>query len=200
MTRKHILMAAILVLLISLCGCGKMVSKKNTIAPKALTEDQQEIVDLLSSNNKQELLFFTYHADAQYQAVDVWVEVYKDGALIDPHAGGISMMSPLDHFQGDLAVAITQNPDFQWTFIVKDGSSKVTGASESAPHVDAMGRAFGPILDPVAIEDGKEIILYTSVFTSDNVLNAYDAQMLEEEPERLKEYDYAHIIKCKFSK
>lgn len=198
MAKKCVWIAAILTIITGLWGCGKSIP--NTIAPKALTKDQQEIVDLLSFNDKQELLFFTYHADEQYQAVDVWVEVYKDGELVEPHAGGISMMSPVDHFQGNLAIAITQNPDFQWTFIVSEGGSKATSSGESDQHIDAMARAFGPILDPVAIEDGEEIILYTSVFSSDGILNAYAAQTLEEEPGRLQEYDYAQIIKCKFSK
>lgn len=144
--------------------------KTNAIGPKDLTEDQQEILDLLQGDSKQEITIFSYDTDAEYTDFEAWVEIYKDGELINPHAGGIHMMSPLDHFQGDLAIAITQDPDFQWTFIIRDGNTKATSASESAPHMDAMGRAFGPILDPVAIEDGKEIILYTSVFSSDNVL------------------------------
>lgn len=200
MGRRHVLIAAILVLLIGLCGCGKTVSKQNMIAPKELTEDQREIVDLLSIPSRQEILIFSYDADAEYKNMDVWVEIYKDGELIEPHAGGISMMDPLDHFKGDLAVAITQSPDFQWTFIVSEGGSRVTSASEYAPHMDEMGRAFGPILDPVNIEDGEEIILYTSVFSADNTMRVFDEKTLEEEPERLKEYDYAHIIKCRFSK
>jgi len=201
MTRKHVLVAAILVLLLLFYGCGRPVSKQNTIAPKALTEDQQEIVDLLSSNDKQELLFFSYQVDAEYSTMDVWAEVYKDGELVEPHAGGISMMEPQDRFQGDLAIVITQNPDFQWTFVVKQGGSKATSTGQSDLPIDAMGgRAYGPILEPVYIEDGREIILYTSLFSSDGSLNAYDAQTLEEEPDLLKEYDYAQIIKCRFSK
>ena len=201
MAKKHIPIAAVLILILLFSGCGKPVSRQNIIAPIELTEDQQEIVDLLSSNTKQELLFFTYQVDAEYRAMDVWAEVYKDGELVEAHAGGISMLDPQDRFQGDLAIVITQNPDFQWTFVVKEGGSKATSTGQSDLHIDAMGgRAYGPILDPVAIEDGKEIILYTSVFSSDNVLRTYDAQTLEEEPERLQQYDYAHIIKCRLSK
>jgi hypothetical protein len=199
MARKLVCITVLLVVLVSLCGCGK-APKNNTVAPKELTKDQQEIVDILSSNNAQELLFFKYRADAEYKDMDVWVEIYKDGELIDPNAGGISMMDGLAAYSGELAIVITQNPDFQWTFIVYDDGVHATNRSEPAPHIDSLGRMFGPILDPVTIEDGKEIILYTSVFSSDDAMRTYDAQTLEEYPESLQDYDYAHIIKCKFSK
>ncbi len=179
-------------------GLGRIVPGKPL--PKELTEDQKEIVDLLSMPTKQEIMIFTYHADAKYTDVEAWVEIYREGELIDPHGGGIHMIGDGDKAQtGELAIVITQNPDFQWTFIVSKNGSQVTSTGESGQHMDAMGRAYGPILDPVAIEDGKEIILYTSVFSSDGSMQVFDAQILQEEPERLKEYDYAHIIKCKFS-
>jgi hypothetical protein len=219
MPRKIVLIITSCMILLALAGCGAKSAPKtdvtgttpqtdvtdsktktNFIGPKPLTEDQQEIVDLLQGDSKQEITIFSYDADAEYTDFEAWVEIYKDGELITPHAGGIHMMSPLDHFQGDLAIAITQKPDFQWTFIAKEGGTIVSHTSDPAPHMDTMARAFGPIPDPVVIEDGKEIILYTSVFSSDNVLNSYDSHTLEEKPERLKEYDYAHIIKCRFSK
>ena len=87
MVRKLACITILLAVLMSLCGCGR-TPKKNTVAPKALTKDQQDIVDLLSHNSKQELLFFTYRADAEYKDMDVWVEIYKDGELIEPNAGG----------------------------------------------------------------------------------------------------------------
>lgn len=198
MKKNGLIFALSFVMLLSLAGCGKTAPKTNTIAPKAFTRDQQEIVDLLSST-EQEILIFSYGADETFKNFDVWVEVYKDGELIDPHAGGIGMSGAIDAYNGELAVIINQTPDYQWTFIDKEGGTQIRSISNPVFNPSTMGRAFGPITDPVAIEDGREIILYASVF-SDEGIRTFDTKTLEEEPERLKEYPYAHIIKCRFTK
>lgn len=199
MARRHILITSILAMLIILCGCGKSVSKHNVIALKELTKDQREIVDLLSIPSKQEILLFSYDADAEYKDMDVWVEIYKDGELIEPNAGGISMMDGIDAYNGELAIVITQDPDFQWTFIVRDESTIVSSPSEPNTNYDAsFARGYGPMSGSATIEDGKEIILYTSIF-SENSIRPIGGQDIAEEPELLRDYPYAHIIKCRFS-
>jgi hypothetical protein len=61
-----------------------------------------------------------------------------------------------------------------------------------------LARAYGPMDGGAAIESGKEIILYSSVFTSGDTIKTIDTSTLEYSPDILKEYEYVHLIKCEF--
>ncbi len=197
--RKFALLSTLLVLSLVLASCSfSTIIPKNEIAPKELTKDQQKIVSLL--NQKAEILFFDYNTIEKYKNFDVWVEVYKDGKLVSPHAAQFSMRGDGEKtWNGELAIVITHVPDFMWTITSRDGASSTSVESEPSPYYGTNARAYGPINEPVEIIADKGIILYTSVFSNKDTMAAYGAQEYEERPELLKEYDYAHIIKCRFS-
>lgn len=169
----------------------------NTIAPKVLTKKEEEMIRLLS-DSEQEIYLFSYNADKEYRQLDLWVEIYKGGVLIDPDAGrfGITFQETDRDLTGTLAVTITHTPDYRWRFSTKGASSS------SGPNTNYLSEARGyqPITQSIEIKDNNDIILYTSVFSSGLMIAAYDTQTLSEHPEFLKQYPYAHIIKCKFSK
>ena len=201
MPRKLAAVMLLLVAALSFWGCsGATERQANTIGPKTLAQEQKDLVGLLS-DSQQEILLFSYAADAQYKDIDVWVEIYRDGVLIEPRAGGIHQISDIEQpHTGEMAVIITQTPDFQWKFALSEGSGKVSSMSDPSPHYLSSTRGYGPVTQPVAIEDGKEIVLYVSVFTDENSIHTLDEQAFVNQPELLKQYAYAHIIKCKFSK
>ncbi|MEG6513116.1 hypothetical protein [Desulforamulus ruminis] len=76
----------------------------------------------------------------------------------------------------------------------KSGKNK---NSETSTYYTSGGRLYGPEANRASIENGKEIVLYRSLF-SDKGGNIYNAQEYAERPELLEEFPYAHIIKCKF--
>ena len=168
----------------------------NTFAPKALTKSEIELIRLLS-DAEQEIYLFSYNADKDYRHLTLWVEVYKDGALIDPNAGGLDIIfQETDKaLTGTLAVTVTHTPDYRWRF----GCS--SASSTSAPNTNYLpdaARGYHQIQQAQTIEPGKEIILYQSMFSEDSTVG-FIAQTFLERPELLQAYDYVHLIKCKFS-
>lgn len=187
---------------IALCLCCLIMSgcsaEKNVIQTKELTKDQQDIVDLLITTD-HEILLFSYNTEESYKSYEFWVEIYKDGELIEPRASGITgYYDEAKPFSGELAIIINQTPDFKWTFVLNQDGSRISSVGEPSPHYLEAARVYGSITSPQTIEDGKEIILYISVF-SDGEIRTYDPEEYTERPELLADYPYAHVIKCRFS-
>jgi hypothetical protein len=192
-----ILLMSMLAFLVA-CSTSDSVLQRNVITTAILTPEQQEIVDLLSVPNSQELLIFDFNTDEAFSSVEFWVEVYENGELVDRPAGLHTVLDVANKQTGRLAVIITQNPYYQWTLTVLNDGGRASHVSTSEVLVDsALGRGFGSIDSPVTIENGKEIILYRSFFASDS-LNFYSTDTLQENPELLGEFLHAHIIKCRF--
>jgi hypothetical protein len=176
-------------------------SPKGAINVATLTTDQQGILDLLSIPNTQEVLIFDFDTGEAYSSVEFWVEIYQNGELVDQPAGLRSYYDFAERQEGRLAVIIAQNPHFYWILTVVSNGGRASHVSTSDISVESSnGRVYGPMDEAVIIEDGKEIVLYRSLFSADGSLRSYDTQTFQERPELLDEYLYAHIIKCKFSK
>ncbi len=204
MKRNLCIAMAVLAVLCCLPGCAQVEKAddkmKNSIEPKALTTDQQDIVTLLSSE-KQDILLFDYKTADAYKSVEVWAEVYQDGVLIDRPSGANMYGDEAKARDGEIAVLISQIPGFSWSFVLSEDGTRVSHASEPSDiDYGALGRGYGPISGPVAIESGKEIVLYASIFSSGAISTQGDLQMYVEQPELLNGYPYVHIIKCKFEK
>jgi hypothetical protein len=194
-----ILLVAFILAVLSSCNSVPPASLKNEIAFANLTAEQQDIVYLLSAPNL-EMLIFDFNTDEPYRSMELWVEIYQAGEMIDRPAG-VNILSDNEKTRtGHFAIVVNQNPYYQWTLSIVENGSRASQTSTNEITVDpAIACAYGPINDPVKIEDGKEIIIYSSVFTMGNI-KTFDCQTLQEHPELLKEYLYAHIVKCKFSK
>ena len=183
------------------CSCSKEPAvPQNAIAPMALSQEQAEIMSLLDTSN-QSILIFEYKTKDEYNSAEFWVEVYEDGVLVDTPAK-ISYYSD-DEYQldGKLAIVITNNNNYQWMLSAKENDAVYSHIGESSRVSDeifASGSSSGGFV--VEIEDGKEIVLYTSMFSNGEIRTYSDQQRYVEEPELLKEYPYMHIIKCKFNK
>ena len=200
MKRIFTVTLSVLLLVIGLTGCrGQEQNQALHIAPMVLTDEQQNIVNLISTPN-QEILLFHYNIDEQFTSVEFWVEVFRYGALADTVAG-LRMYSqpPLQITEGQLAVTITstENRSFQWTISTSGGSSQ-----NSVPWTASeayLGRAHGPIAEPITIENGRIIVLYTSIFSNGNISTFTDQQIYLDQPDLLAEYPYVHMILARFS-
>jgi hypothetical protein len=197
--RKLIGMALAVLLILSMTACNNGGTPKNTIASADLTSEQQEIIDLLSSPS-QEILLFDYQTKDVYKHMKVWIEVYEKGELVEDPAGITMGNDTPVSWDGRVAILINQTPDFQWTIVDHDGSHYVYRPQDTAGAVvDAsLARTYGAMSDSAGIESGQEIILYSSVFSSGNLSMSIDSTTLRDNPEMLKQFDYVHLVKCKF--
>ena len=189
-----------LLLLFCLCaallaGCAGRAASPPQVAPMQLSGDQQEIVNLLTHTD-QEIYFFEF-TDGVFTGIEIWVEVYHYGEFVEQTAG-FHTWSDTPFAARPIAIQINQSgPEVQWTI------SLTGGRHTSAPWIagsEYMARAFGPIREPVTMEDGQEILLYISRFTTGSFLNAMsDLQWYLENPEALAGYTYVHLIKARFT-
>ena len=181
-----------------LTGCGNYTSSDTgTIKPMSLSKEQEKIVGLLSA--QQEILLFDYDSKREYTHFEVWVEIYRNGELVEPKAATLALRNEPKRWNGQLAVVINDNPDYQWILASwQDGVHASTVSERTKLYSSDGGKVFGPITEPAAIEEGKEILLYSALFSMSDGMSFYNGQKYLEQPELLKEYPYAHLIKCKF--
>ncbi len=182
-----------------LTGCSKEAEVyKNKIQPKTLTQDQEEIVDLLS-DNQQEILLFEYKTEEAYKSLEFWVEVYSGGTLVGRPSGVSLQDSEAKPLVGQLAVKICHDAGTGYTFTVSQDGARSSHTGIAAPaDEEPFARGYGPVDTPVEIEAGKEFILYTSIYSNGNISSYSDMQRYVEEPELLRDYPYVHLIKCRF--
>lgn len=185
-------------ILICLSGCGKE-QLKNYVAAMPLSREQQQIVNLLTTKDHVAYIY-EFKSQDEYITREFWTEVYKDGILADAHPAGITTMSnegePLD---GAVAVCVNRTPDFQWTYIYTEKGTKVNHDSEPNKNYGSDGFGYASISQPVEIKAGEEITLCAYAFARDGKIKAFTPQSLSDKT-ALADYEYVHLIKCKFSK
>lgn len=194
---KRIFVCIMIALLLAGCSSSPP-SAAGTVKLVTLTADQEKTITLLP--DQHELLLFDYDSKQEYTHFDTWVEIYQKGVLVEPKIASFDMMTDEPRrFQGQLAVNISQIPDFRWQFsAVKEGGI-ASGAIATSKHYSSdAAQAFGPLIESAVIEDGKEILLYARTFspTATTKLNIKQSDL--EDPEQLKNYTYVHLVKCKF--
>lgn len=196
---------AFILILAALCGCTSQSEPKSLIKPKELSEDQQEIVDLITTGDKSYLIY-NYNTKDKFKTLDIWVEIYKDGELYDNLGGPSLLYDEPSLWEGDIAICITKGSSYTWDFKLSYGevSSQYTVVSSDVVYdaFDKGGdlRGHDSIAEPIEIESGKEIVLSAELFSHADSMEVYnDPQKFVDEPETLSKYAYVQLIKCKFS-
>jgi hypothetical protein len=178
------------------------VRLKNQIAPYAASAEQQEIIDLLSAD--REVLLYEYSTDKPYKHLSVTVKTFRDGIVIEQPAGVSAGADGGLPQSGVISVTLASRDGvYDWSISINDATGEGTGASHSSGRSElapdpALGRAYAPITEPADIADGKEIVLYSSVFFGDSGV-VYNEQTYADEPELLARYPYAQLVTCVFS-
>lgn len=195
--KKFFLCMAAVILVFTGCS-NDMPSAVGMIKPTSLTQEQKEIVDLLST--QQDILFFDYDSKQEYTHFDVWVEIYQKGELVEPKAAILSLSDKPRSWNGQLSIAITQKPDYQWRIStkIKDGGMMSTVSELSKRYSSGGSQAFGYATDPIGIKENQEILLYSRLFSTSDQVEFYSDQTYLENPELFSEFEYVHLIKCKF--
>ena len=201
MKRKLYIMIVLCLILGCLTACAKEEKSQNVIEAKNLTQEQEDIISLLT-NKDQEILSFDFQTDESFRKMEFWVEIYENGELVNQpeQPAGITLNSEeLGQQNGELAVMINHNDGISFSFITRIGGAKYTHNGDIVNFdSNGLGRGYGPITAPIILESGKEIVLYTSIYSDGNMASYSDQQIYIEQPELLNDYPYAFLIKCKF--
>jgi len=185
-----------------LTGCSSVAVSQSQIWPAELTDEQKSLVNFLSTHHS-EILLFDYTTAQIFQNVEFWLEIYEYGVLAEQVQGIYMINNELEPVitEGRLAVIINRDfGNFSWTFIKGNqyGGFANNRFESMAPNLE-FARSFGPIVEPVTIQDGEEIILYISKFSENEFRVFNDHQIFLEKPELMAEYSYVYIIKARFS-
>jgi len=167
-----------------------------------LTADQQDILDLLSHHNRETLLFEFQKPETATMG-EFWVDIYSYGQFVE-QVGGLGTIRTYNGITSDsnLIVSIEQSNDgeMRWAMTVA-----TAGARSSHDWVyfqmsqTGRGNARGQIQDPIAIQNGVEIILHVTIFSHGSMSVFSDKQIYLEQPELIADYPYVFFVKAKFS-
>lgn len=189
---KRIICIVLLLTLICFSGCNNN-KPQNYITPKSLSEE----------NENDSNLEFEYNTVDTYKNIDFWIEVYKNGTLVDSRVAGKNFIYNEDKaLDGETVITIENTPDFEWTITCTEGDYKGTDVSEQIENkTDYKSGGYSSITEPIEIENEKEIILYASVFSEDSkIIKSFGDLQNILSSGFLDDYDFSFLIKCKFSK
>lgn len=194
---KKILVTLLCVLIICcVSGCNN-VKTINEIETAKLTEDQEEILDLVGL--KRDVNIYNYNIDDSFKTINIWLETYHNGKLISPEGKN---SFDIDGNKGKLALIVETKEKYKWQFSIKNDSKLVTlGSNESDLELKKDFIIGISNLDgTIDIEDNKEIVLNTCFCKKGESMTSHsDMQHYVNHPEALKQYDCAYILKCEFT-
>jgi hypothetical protein len=187
------------ILAVYIYGKEFCIQSENCIFPKRLSQQQQQICDLISTS-EHKMFIYSFNTEQRYKNVDFWIEVYNNGKIVDSCAAEIKLSyDDTKNLSGEFVAIINQIPDYQWTLIyAENGGTKANTTSTPNTNYNKICNAYQSISQPVEIENDKEIILYMCVFSQESTIEALDIQNITD-PNYLKKYEYVHLLKCKFS-
>jgi len=177
MRKLRILLPLILLGLVMLYvpSCGRREPElHNQISQMRLTDEQQKIVDLISTIN-QEVYLFEFNTTEPFTGIEIRLEAYEYGELAETQLGfaALGFDYPLN---GNIAVVINEdryNGTFRWAVTISDGGGSASGQVVTTPVAEGMrGRAFSAMNNAVTISNGTEAVLFVSKFTNDGFLEA----------------------------
>lgn len=141
---------------------------------------------------------FDFKTQDEFKKVEFWVERYENGVLIDRPSAVNTMSDELKPMEGQVAVVISSNDEIQFSLTMDNLGTRVGHTSVAAEFDNTLGRGASTIGSPVTIEDGKEIVLYSAIYSSGEI-RAGSLEVYKKEPDLLKDYPLAYLVKCKFS-
>ena len=166
-----------------------------------LTDEQQEIVDLLGQGGLPNVLLFDFVLNGEFNEIKAWVAVHHYGQLVGEFATLNKFeTAPRILNDGRLATLTARHDapsEHRWT-ISSGGASTLATFTHSETN---MLRGSTPITQPIYITDGEIIVLHAQKFTTGNSLRSIgDLRRYLENPHYFANYTYTHLIKARFSR
>lgn len=177
---------------------GACFDGQANIRPASLSKEQEEILDVVADGNEDIML---YDFDlGELKRIEVWAELYENGEMVQT-LGDFGMV--VSNNKADGRLIIKNNRGLQPSVFVR---ATVQGAtshndmgyvipSDCTEHIVGWTRQD----NKVNLRDGQEVLLYASLYMVDGgSLNSIENY--QSNPETLREYDFALLIKCRLSK
>lgn len=189
------LAAAVLLQGLVACDSNGSQGKNNKIAGLELTEEQKDVLDMAGVNTHIDI--FAYQVDNSFQTLYVIRELYKDGQWFS----GNTMASQATPGQGLLSIALDSKTG-SLSLSHKHGGTLVSSQAMLEEEVLSGSLSSGKtwLQEETPIQDEEEIILMVTVYDgAADGMSIFNTDYYQQYPERLADYDYVHIIKCRFS-
>lgn len=201
MKRTFALLLAVVLALLVLSGCKsgvlqpEKIQPSNTIAPMDLTTEERELVKLLTSSHP---ILFLYKIDGESSHRKFWMEVYQKDKLVESYATGVTIVNDEKGvLTGMLAVQKLDDPANLWSFSIIENGAKANQSNSLPADYTGSTRGQSLISKPVAIEDGKEILLAAIIFSNQSTLQSINVDSFD--ASQLQNNDFTYLIKCQFS-
>lgn len=200
--RKRKLAALVLAALtaLSLCGCGAKEGKETegamTIQPAQLSEEEQNLADLLALGMEAYHIFEFRAEDAKYLELNVYE--LEDGAWSHvPGGGGIGLL------EGNGRIALTfgkMTEGVRLAVQAKEANYSTSVQIEPGDDVSGMTFATSALSGSTAIELDREIPLAVQIVTAQNEIRSYDVDYFGMPREYAKHgYEHVYAITVMFS-
>lgn len=174
-------------------------TQQNSITPVQYSDEQEDIIETLSCA-RMELYTLEYQTDVPYEKMEVWLEVYENGQIVETVQGLHISFSERELWQGQLVILVQNHPNLQFTFINKEKKSglSITLTEESFINIsrEEMIATQRELAQTTQIEENKEIILYAMIFYEDEIVGNSFMTLTQEQIEK---HGNCYVVKCKFS-
>jgi len=182
-----------------LTGCSAN-EPGNQIMPMRLSDEQQKIVDMISTGGQQVILF-EFDTSKPLSEMGMRLEVYEYGILTETHLSftTVGMSRPVD---GNISIVITENRgdnSFDWNVSLREGGSATSSRATTILHENMMGRAFGPMTEAVDITNNTDVVLFVSRFTNAKSLTACGDMQSYLNPDNFSRYPLVHVLIANFT-
>ncbi len=199
----------IVAVLMLLAGCAKSdtgnTAKKNEIVYVPLTEDAQQMVNLLGESlGNASVLQFDYNVAENVASRNIWLDFYEYGELKNTVLELPSWTENPQPEEGRITLVGTGGMEQpEWRIQVEPKGEAIVAAGGDALKTERTITSSGGTVghNPIPVELEKDIVLAAFYYgTEENsTMNSYDAEYLQENMEALKDQEYAVVVKCRFS-
>jgi len=179
------------------CSANEPISQ---IMPMRLSDEQQKIVDMISTGDQQVILF-QFDTSKPLSELGIRLEVYEYGILTETHLG-FAMVGMSRPVGGNISVVITENRNdnsFDWNVSLREGGSTNSNSATTILQGNMMARAFGPMTEAVDIVNNMDAVLFVSRFTNTGSLTTSGDMQSYLEPSNFSRYPLVHVLIANFT-
>ena len=173
MVNSHRWRALLLAGALCLAGCGQPAAPSESemyLQPAKLTQEESNILKLVGGSEPS---IFTFSADGRLEAVQVRAWLLQDGAW-EQQSGDFCV---LDGGEGRLSLEL-EDLSRHWELGIQQGED-TSYTSWTAPEeatFSGLSRTTSLLSEQVPLVYGEEIPLAVQIFSSQNMVHAYDVQ------------------------
>ena len=179
--------------LVAACSGDEPAVERMYIEPAQLTDEEQDIAELLGLNS--DYLIYDFVLDGTAQSIQFNTYELENGEWSRKTGGGGQAFSD---GSGRIALEFDRLPDGLRIALQSENSGGSTTYSGDGVDDDGMGSATSTLADRSDIAYEQEIPLVIQIITSKNEIHSYDVSYFEH-PEEYAEYEHVYAVTVRFS-